>query len=101
MSDLYGPSHRRLQDEHDTTRLADRLEALAHVEIPPDERAFIESRPMVFLLDRRIIAGGRPCPIRAVRPASSKASSTTTGLVFPSHDGNGMFLAARQHRGQS
>ncbi|MDQ0469622.1 pyridoxamine 5'-phosphate oxidase family protein [Labrys wisconsinensis] len=91
MSDLYGPSHRRLQDEHDTTRLADRLEALAHVEIPPDERAFIESRPMVFLstVDHRgrptvSYKGGAPGFVRVL---------DDNRLVFPSYDGNGMFLS--------
>jgi hypothetical protein len=43
MSELYGETHRAFQDLHDTRRLADRLETLAHAEFDSSDRAFIES----------------------------------------------------------
>ncbi len=49
MSRLYGARHRVFQDQHDTRRIADRIEALAiHGELPEMDRAFIESRDMFF-----------------------------------------------------
>ena len=59
MSRLYGEQHRKLQDEFDSRRMADRIEAIAmKTEFGADERAFIESRDMFFLstVDER----GRP-----------------------------------------
>src|SRR5690606_24390544 len=58
MSELYGEAHRAYQDRHGTRRLADRLEALAHAELDPNDRAFIESAAHFFLstVDER----GRP-----------------------------------------
>ena len=50
MSRLYGPIHRSLQDRFDTRRLADNVEArVVLTEIPPEHKAFIESRDMFFL----------------------------------------------------
>src|SRR6185503_8044835 len=50
MSRLYGSVHRALQDRFDTRRLADSVEArLVLTEIPPEHKAFIESRDMFFL----------------------------------------------------
>ena len=50
MSRLYGPLHRSLQDRFDTRRLADNTEArVVLTEIPPEHKAFIESRDMFFL----------------------------------------------------
>ena len=50
MSRLYGPVHRSLQDRFDTRRLADNVEArVVLTEIPPEHKAFIESRDMFFL----------------------------------------------------
>src|SRR5262249_17960788 len=50
MSRLYGPIHRLLQDCFDSRRLADNVEArVVLTEIPPEHKAFIESRDMFFL----------------------------------------------------
>ena len=91
MSDLYGDSHRAFQQQHETVRLADRLESLAHQKLDDSERAFIESVPYFFLstVDERgrptvSYKGGPPGFVRVTGPAE---------LTFPSYDGNGMFLS--------
>lgn len=91
MSALYGETHRALQDEHATRRLADRLESLAHAEFDASDRALIEQAPFFFLstVDERgrptvSYKGGAPGFVRLPEPAV---------LVFPVYDGNGMFLS--------
>lgn len=91
MSELYSDAHRALQDQHDTRRLADRLEALAHAELDPNDRSFIESAAFFFLstVDEKgrptvSYKGGAPGFVRVVAPGE---------LVFPVYDGNGMFLS--------
>jgi hypothetical protein len=91
MSELYGDTHRAFQDEHDTRRLADRLESLAHAELDPRDRAFIESVAFFFLstVDERgrptvSYKGGAPGFVRVTGPSE---------LTFPVYDGNGMFLS--------
>lgn len=91
MSELYSQAHRAFQDEHETRRLADRLESLAHAEFDPQDRAFIERATMFFLatVDHRgrptvSYKGGAPGFVRIVAPRT---------LVFPIYDGNGMFLS--------
>ncbi len=91
MSELYSDAHRAFQDEHDTRRLADRLESLAHAELDPNDRALIESAGFFFLstVDEQgrptvSYKGGAPGFVRVVGPAE---------LVFPVYDGNGMFLS--------
>jgi hypothetical protein len=91
MSDFYGDAHRAFQDHHDTRRLADRLESLAHAQFDESERAFIESAPFFFLstVDERgrptvSYKGGAPGFVRVAEPGA---------LVFPCFDGNGMFLS--------
>ena len=52
-------SHRKLQREFDTERLADRIEErLFHEHITPDDQAFIERMDMFFLATAD--AEGRP-----------------------------------------
>ena len=91
MSEFYSHAHRAFQDEHETRRLADRLESLAHAEFDPQDRAFIEGATMFFLatVDHRgrptvSYKGGAPGFVRIVAPRI---------LVFPVYDGNGMFLS--------
>lgn len=92
MSKLYGESHRKLQREFDTERLADRIEQrLFHEHITPDDRAFIERMDMFFLAtaDREghpncSYKGGDPGFIRVLDPKT---------LAFPNYDGNGMYLS--------
>ena len=90
MSRLYGPSHREFQDVHDTRRLADRLEALAHAELTADECAFIESRTMFFL--STVDHQGWPTVSYKGGPPGFVHVAPEGRLVFPSYDGNGMFL---------
>ena len=92
MSELYGQQHRLLQDEFDTTKLADRVKELIVVsEIPDEHKAFIESRDMFFLttIDHR---GFPTCSYKGGAPGFVKVLNNTT-IVFPSYDGNGMFLS--------
>ena len=55
MSVFFGATHRQLQDEHGTRKLADRLEEHAHAAFEPPERMFIESVAMFFLVRRQMI----------------------------------------------
>ena len=92
MSEFYTPAQLRLQDEFATRGLADRLiEAIVTEELSTEQTAFIHSRNMFFLstIDERgfpsaSYKGGAPGFVRA--PSSSL-------LVFPSYDGNGMFMS--------
>jgi uncharacterized protein len=92
MSKLYGESHRKLQREFDTERLADRIEErLFHEHITPDDQAFIERMDMFFLAtaDRE----GRPnCSYKGGDPGFIRVLDPKT-LAFPNYDGNGMYLS--------
>jgi predicted pyridoxine 5'-phosphate oxidase superfamily flavin-nucleotide-binding protein len=92
MSEIYGASHRVLQQAHDTTALADRLDAIiVQPEIGDDHKAFIESRDMFFLstVDHR---GYPTCSYKGGAPGFVKVLDAST-IAFPSYDGNGMFLS--------
>jgi predicted pyridoxine 5'-phosphate oxidase superfamily flavin-nucleotide-binding protein len=92
MSRLYEESHRRLQAEFETTRLADAVEqASVRDEILDEDAAFIHSRDMFFL--STVNAAGQPTvSYKGGDPEFVKVVNPTT-LVFPSYDGNGMFLS--------
>jgi predicted pyridoxine 5'-phosphate oxidase superfamily flavin-nucleotide-binding protein len=92
MSKLYGDSHRRLQKEFDTERLADRIEQrLFREQLTAEDRAFIERMDMFFLATAD--AAGRPnCSYKGGDPGFVRALDDRT-LVFPSYDGNGMYLS--------
>ena len=91
MSEIYGDQHRALQLRFDTWRLADRLEQLAQAKIPDDTKAFIESRDMFFLtsVDHR---GYPTCSYKGGAPGFVRVLDPET-IVFPSYNGNGMFLS--------
>jgi uncharacterized protein len=91
MSELYGNAHRAFQDQHDTRRLADRLETLAHAEFDPNDRAFVEAAAFFFLstVDER----GRPTVSYKGGPPGFVRITGESELVFPIYDGNGMFLS--------
>lgn len=92
MSHLYGDAHRSLQMAFDTRGLADRLEGMiVKSEFDETTKVFIESRDMFFLTTidhhgRPTVSykGGAPGFIRLLDPST---------LVFPSYDGNGMYLS--------
>jgi len=92
MSRLYGDQHRTLQDQFGTRDLADRIEELASAtEFDETARGFIESCDMFFLatVDHR----GRPTvSYKGGDPGFVRVVDANT-LVFPSYDGNGMFLS--------
>ena len=92
MSRLYEDQHRALQDRFESRPMADRIEQIAlKTEIGPEEQAFIESRDFFFLTTvdsqgRPTVSykGGAPGFVRVV---------DQTHLMFPSYDGNGMYLS--------
>lgn len=92
MSQFYSEQHRQLQDQHDTRKLADRLEQIiVEQQISEPHQAFIESRDFFFLttVDHRgyptcSYKGGSPGLVRVIDPNT---------IGFPSYDGNGMFLS--------
>jgi uncharacterized protein len=87
---MYHEGSRQLQDRFATRRLADRLvETVAHPTFTDADRAFIESRSMLFLATAD--ADGRPdCSYKGGRPGFVRVVAPDT-LAFPSYDGNGMF----------
>ena len=92
MSKLYGESHRALQRQFDTQRLADRIEERLYREhITPDDRAFIERMDMFFLATAD--ASGRPnCSYKGGEPGFVRVLDERT-IAFPNYDGNGMYLS--------
>ena len=92
MSEIYSTEHRTLQNVFDTTRLADRVDELVvRPKLSSDQKAFIESRDMFFLstVDHR---GYPTCSYKGGSPGFIKVVDLQT-IVFPSYNGNGMFLS--------
>ena len=87
---MYHEESRKLQDQFDTRRLADRLvETLVRSTFTEEDRAFIESQRMFFLATTD--ADGFPdCSYKGGDPGFVRVLDERT-LVFPSYDGNGMF----------
>jgi uncharacterized protein len=88
--DPYHEGMRQLQDRFDTRRLADRLhEKLGRSRFTPEDRAFIESRPLFFLATSD--GDGQPdCSYKGGDPGFVRVTADDE-LAFPSYDGNGMF----------
>ncbi len=92
MSKLFRPSHRELQQQYDTTRLADRLEARMFREaLTEEDRAFIGRLDLFFLAtaDRD---GFPNCSYKGGDPGFVRTPDERT-LLFPNFDGNGMYLS--------
>jgi predicted pyridoxine 5'-phosphate oxidase superfamily flavin-nucleotide-binding protein len=89
---LYNEEQRRLQEQFDTTRLADRIEErLVRDWIDEDDKAFIEHCDMLFLATAD--ADGHPnCSYKGGDPGFVRVLDERT-IAFPSYDGNGMFLS--------
>jgi len=89
---FYDGHHTELQDRFESRSLAEAMEfAIVQPELSDDAIAFIERREFFFLSTVRSDGqptvshkGGAPGFVRVVDP---------TTLVFPSYDGNGMFLS--------
>jgi predicted pyridoxine 5'-phosphate oxidase superfamily flavin-nucleotide-binding protein len=92
MSRLYGDEHRTLQDQFQSRPMADRIEQIAlKTEIGDEERAFIESRDFFFL--STVNQQGQPTvSYKGGNPGFVKVADANT-LLFPSYDGNGMYLS--------
>jgi len=92
MSKLFGASHRRLQRQFDTERLADRIEQrLFREQVADEDRAFIERAELFFLATAD--AAGRPnCSYKGGDPGFVRVIDPLT-LVFPNYDGNGMYIS--------
>jgi predicted pyridoxine 5'-phosphate oxidase superfamily flavin-nucleotide-binding protein len=92
MSRLYGEQHRTLQDEFGTRNMADRIEQLScKTEFDEEAKGFIEAMDMFFLAT--VDHQGKPTvSYKGGDPGFVKIIDNTT-LVFPSYDGNGMFLS--------
>ena len=92
MTDLYGKQHSAWQEVFDTERLANAVKSnIVSAEIADEHKGFIESRDMFFLssVDHR---GYPTCTYKGGNPGFVKVLDSKT-LVFPSYDGNGMFLS--------
>ena len=92
MSALYEPSHRSMQAQFDTQRLADRIEQkLFRAELPPEDIEFIERLDLFFLAT--VNAKGEPsCSYKGGDPGFVRVLDART-LMFPCYDGNGMYLS--------
>jgi uncharacterized protein len=91
---MYHEGARRLQDQFDTRRLADRLderfESGGH-RITAERKAFIEGLDMFFLATAD--ADGRPqCSYKGGEPGFVRVLDEHH-LAFPGYDGNGMYLS--------
>jgi predicted pyridoxine 5'-phosphate oxidase superfamily flavin-nucleotide-binding protein len=87
---LYHDGNRRLQDEFDSRRIADRLEEVTtRTAFTPSDTAFIE-RAVVFFL-ATADAEGRPDVSHKGGPPGFVNVTGPSELAFPDYDGNGMF----------
>lgn len=90
---IYADAHRALQDQFDSRRLADRLEQAIITDRLNNaaHTAFIESRDFFFLstVNRR----GEPTVSHKGGPVGFVRVLDEQTLVFPSYDGNGMFMS--------
>lgn len=92
MSRLYGEQHRNIQDAFGTRGMADRVEELVcRTEFDDEAKGFIEHVGMFFL--STIDHQGRPTVSFKGGDAGFVKVVDSTTLVFPSYDGNGMFLS--------
>ena len=92
MKKLYGKSHRALQDQFDSRKMADRLnEVIVKKSFDEDAINFINAVDMFFL--STIDHNNRPTvSYKGGDPGFVKVIDETT-LAFPSFDGNGMFMS--------
>src|SRR3954454_12051099 len=100
MSSFYGDAQRRLQDEFDSRVIADVLEAaIVRPQIDYEAKEFIESRSFFFL--STVDADGHPTVSHKGGAAGFVRVVDPTTIVFPSYDGNGMFLSMGNIAGDS
>lgn len=93
IAELYGESHRSLQDAFDSRPLANSLRKMMVTStLTAEHRDFIAGRDMVFLttVDHR---GFPTCSYKGGAPGFVRVLDDQT-LALPSYDGNGMYLSA-------
>ncbi len=93
MSEYFNEGQIKLQEEFDTRRLSDRMEAtIIQSVISPFDAQFIEEQNMFFLatVDDK---GQANCSYKGGSKGLVKVVDETT-LAFPIYDGNGMFMSA-------
>src|SRR3954447_12235689 len=90
MSVMFHDGNRKLQDQFDSRRIADRLEEkLTHFAFTEADRGFIEGTMFFFLATAD--AQGRPdCSFKGGMPGFVRVVGDNE-LAFPDYDGNGMF----------
>ncbi len=89
---FYGPTHRELQERFDTTQLADTMEAvIVSSTINDNQRAFIQARDYFYL--STVDGDGWPTVSYKGGPKGMLHVEDEQTIVFPSYDGNGMYLS--------
>ena len=92
MASLYSPQHRALQEEFNTTKLAELLDnGWIHETIAEEEKQFISTRDMFFL--STVDPEGMPTVSYKGGGVGFVKVLDETTLVFPGFDGNGMFYS--------
>ncbi len=91
MTYAFHDEQRALQQQFDSTRLADRVKQNVKDTISDDDRAFIESRDMFFLatVDAQ---GHATCSYKGGEPGFVRVLDERT-IAFPNYDGNGMYMS--------
>ena len=92
MSDIYHDGQRTLQEQYDTTRLAERLAAdIVKDRIGDHDKQFIEHLDMFFLatVDED---GHANCSYKGGEPGFVRVIDEHT-VAFPNYDGNGMYVS--------
>ena len=92
MSQGFHAGSRSLQEQFDTTAIAERIDTLLVSDtISDSDRAFIEARDMFFLATAD--EQGRPtCSYKGGDPGFVRVLDEHT-IAFPNYDGNGMYLS--------
>lgn len=86
---LFHEGNRRLQDQFDSRRIADKLESFTRTAFSDDDKSFIESAIYFFIATAD--AEGRPdCSFKGGMPGFVRVVGASE-LAFPDYDGNGMF----------
>ena len=89
---MFGPTHRELQERFDTTQLADTMEAvIVTPTINEDQRLFIQQRDYFYL--STVDGDGWPTVSYKGGPKGMLHVEDEQTIVFPSYDGNGMYLS--------
>lgn len=93
MASFYSTAHRRLQDRHDTRRLATALEErVLRSELAPMDRKFIAASDFFFL--STVDHNGFPTVSYKGGAKGFVRILGDSELCFPLYDGNGMFYSA-------